>query len=78
MKIFYASFFIKKFKKLESKLQKNVAIKEKLFKDDSLHPFLRAHPFKEKLKGFWSISINNNYRIIFKRKDSGDIVFYSI
>lgn len=30
---------------------------------------LRIHPLKGELKGFWSLDVTDNYRIIFKFKD---------
>jgi proteic killer suppression protein len=30
---------------------------------------LRIHPLKGKLKGYWSLDVTGNYRIIFKFKD---------
>jgi proteic killer suppression protein len=29
-------------------------------------PFLRPHPLKGDLKGFWAITVTGNWRIIFK------------
>jgi len=78
MKIYYTPDFRENFKKLDLKFKKIVLLKIEFFKKDPLHPSLRMHPLKGKLSGFWSISINQNYRIILKRKSNGDIVFYSI
>jgi addiction module RelE/StbE family toxin len=36
------------------------------------------HELHGKFKGIWSISITNNYRIIFARMENGDILFISI
>lgn len=37
--------------------------------DMNLHSF-RLHPLKGELKGFWSITVNANWRIIFRLEDS--------
>jgi proteic killer suppression protein len=32
-------------------------------------PSLRLHPLKDSLKGFWSVTVRANWRIIFRFKD---------
>ena len=76
--IFYSSDFEKQFKRLPLPVRKQAAKKEKIFKNNPIHPSLRLHPLKGKLVGLFSISVTLNYRIIFKRKANGDIVFISI
>lgn len=66
------------FKLLPKDIQKITVTKEAFFQDNPLHPSLRLHALKGKLKGLWSISITLNYRIIFKRVANGDIIFISI
>jgi proteic killer suppression protein len=36
------------------------------------HPGYRLHPLKGELKGYWSIWVNGNWRVIF-RFDSGHV-----
>ncbi len=76
--IFYGQDFVKQFKKLPKEIQVFSISKEKLFKENPLHPSLRLHGLKGKLDGLFSISINLSYRIIFKRKENGNIIFISI
>lgn len=59
-------------------IKKLAVKKEKLFRDNPIHPSLRLHGLKGKLAGLFSVSVTMNYRIIFKRKPNGDIVFISI
>ena len=40
--------------------------------DDMSLPGLRLHPLKGKLRGFWSVSVSGNWRIIFRFED-GDV-----
>lgn len=77
-KILYSSKFIAELKKLPLELIALAAKKEKIFKENPLHPSLRLHGLQGKLAGFWSISITGGYRIIFKRQLNGDILFFSI
>ena len=78
MNISFTSSFEKRFKNLDSKIRKITFDKIEIFKSDMFHPSFRMHSLRSSLRGFWSISINHSHRIIFKRKDNGDIVFYSI
>ncbi len=76
--IFYSSDFVKQFRKLSDPIQQLAIKKEQIFKNNPLHPSLRLHGLKGHLKGLFSISLTLNYRIIFKRKPNGDIIFVSI
>jgi len=74
----YSTKFVKNLKKLPENIIKIAQEKEKIFKKNPLHPSLRIHELHGKFKNIWSISLNNNYRIIFERMANGDIVFISI
>ncbi|MFA6547443.1 MAG: type II toxin-antitoxin system mRNA interferase toxin, RelE/StbE family [Candidatus Magasanikbacteria bacterium] len=76
--ILYSSKFVIELKKLPKELVVLAAKKEKIFKDNPLHPSLRLHALHGKLEGLWSISITGGYRIIFERQQNGDILFISI
>lgn len=76
--ILYNDLFKEQLNKLSFKIQKITDKKVEIFKINPLHPSLRIHQLQGKLKELWSISLNNKYRIIFKRIDNGDIVFISI
>jgi len=76
--IFYSLSFLKLSKKLPSDIFKVFEKKEKIFRLNPLHPSLRLHQLHGSLSGLWSITISNNYRLIFQRQDNGDILFISI
>lgn len=76
--ILYSSEFVAELRKLPKTLLALAIKKEKIFKDNPLHPSLRLHALQGKLKGLWSISITGSYRIIFERQANGDILFISI
>ena len=42
---------------------------EKIPQDLETFKYLRPHPLKGDLKGFWSLDISGNWRIIFKFED---------
>lgn len=76
--IHYSKKFIKELKMLPQEIIDLAVKKEEIFKDNPLHSSLRLHELHGKFKGIWSISVANNYRIIFERMNNGDILFISI
>ncbi len=76
--IFYSSKFVAELRKLPKPLLALAIKKEKIFKENPLHPSLRLHALQGKLKGLGSISITGSYRIIFEWQGSGKILFISI
>lgn len=76
--ILYSSIFKKELKELSQEIIAIAIKKEEIFKNNPLHPSLRLHPLKGKLRGLWSISLTTSYRIIFEREKNGDILFISI
>lgn len=76
--IFYSSKFVKELKLLPVEIIKLAVVKEKIFRDNPLHPSLRLHALQGKLRGLHSLSLSGNYRIIFERQKNGDILFISI
>ncbi len=77
MNISYSKDFKKQWDKLPQEVKGSAISKEKIFKEFPLHPSLRLHPLKGKLKGLWSLSINMQYRIIFQTEGE-EAVFISI
>jgi len=75
--IYYSRDFKDQWDKLPQAIKGLAAEKESILKDNPLHPSLRLHPLKGKLKGLWSITVSMQYRIIFKIEGK-DIIFISI
>jgi len=76
--IYYSKRFKKKLGNLPEPMVRIAIQKEKIFKVNPLHPSLNLHGLKGNLQGFWSIYINKKYRILFIRKENGDILFFDI
>ncbi len=77
-KIYYSKKFSKRLKKLPKNIIDLAFKKEEMFRENSLHPSLRLHELHGNLKGLWSISINNDYRIIIEKMENGNVMFHSI
>lgn len=78
IKILYKPIFVRQFKKLPSALQDEVKDKIHLFQEDHNHPFLRTHKLKGRLKGFFSFSVNYEYRIVFEWIDKETARFFAV
>ena len=76
--ILYSSKFRDELRKLPKELIELAIKKERIFRNNPLHPSLRLHALQGKLKGLWSLSLTGGYRIIFERMANGDILFISI
>lgn len=66
LEVLYTPNFVRQHKKLLPALQQEVKEKIALFKEDPTHTYLKTHKLQGKLKGFWSFSVNYEYRIIFE------------
>ncbi|MBU1151757.1 type II toxin-antitoxin system RelE/ParE family toxin [Patescibacteria group bacterium] len=76
--IHYNKEFEQQFIALPKAIQKKACKCEELFRENPFHPSLRLHKLKGKLDGFWSISIDMKYRIIWKPLADGVILIVSI
>jgi addiction module RelE/StbE family toxin len=65
MEVAYKPSFLRQFKKLPSALQIEAKEKITLFKERGNHEQLRVHALKGKLRGYYSFSVNYQYRIVF-------------
>ncbi len=77
-RILYDPDFVKEFKKLNREFQERAVKAERLFRQNPLHPSLRLHRLRGRLRGLWTISVTMAIRIVFKQNASGAIVFLSI
>ncbi len=66
LQIEYTSNFVKQFKKLTPKVQKQATEVEKLFAKDPFSKKLKSHKLSGRLEGLWALSINYKDRIIFE------------
>lgn len=78
MKIVYSSKFAREYRKLSLKVKELAEIKEEIFRANPFDFSLKTHKLKGGLKGFWSFSINQKFRIIFEFADDNEVWFHSI
>jgi len=78
MKAYYSSKFADEYKKLPLKVKKIAEKKEQIFRRNPFDSQLKTHKLKGSLKGFFSFSITQKYRIIFEIIDPNTIWFHSV
>ena len=76
MQVSYSHKFIKQFKKCPDNIKQ--AFKDRLvvFMENEFNPILNNHCLGGKLKDYRSINITGDWRSIFKKLDSGDVVIF--
>lgn len=70
--------FEKDFIELPGKIQLKAKKKIKLFEEDCFCSILDTHKLKGVLKNFWSFSIDNDYRVIFRFLPRQEVIYYRI
>ncbi len=59
---------------VEDKLKKMLL----LLRENALHPSLRLHKLSGKWEGFYSLSLDRKYRVIFEVMENQDLLFVSV
>lgn len=78
MDILYSSKFAKEYKRLSIPIKRIAETKEKIFRNNPYDPRLKTHALQNKLKGFYSFSINRQIRIIFEFASENTVWFHSV
>jgi mRNA-degrading endonuclease YafQ of YafQ-DinJ toxin-antitoxin module len=63
---------------LPKKTQLKARRKIKLFEEDCFNRILETHKLKGILKHFWSFSIDDDYRVIFRFLPKQEVIYYRI
>ncbi len=70
--------FEKKYIKLSQKDKQRIKERIRIFKEDIFNPILNNHPLEGKYKGYRSINITGDLRIIYKLQNINVIIFVAI
>lgn len=70
--------FEKDFLNLPEKIKSKSKKKIKLFEEDCFCKILDTHKLKGVLQNFWSFSIDDNYRVIFRFLPEQEVIYYRI
>ena len=77
-KVHVSSDFKKSFRKFPIFIQDLAIRKDQWFRDDAFDARLKTHKLKGFLEGYWSYSINYQYRILFRFINSSEVIYYDI
>ena len=77
-KIYPTSHFIKAYKSLPEEIKLHAKHKEKVFIANPFDPRLKTHKLKGRFKGYWSYSIDYQYRIMFQFIDNETVLYHDI
>ena len=72
------SDFEKSFRKLPPHVQDLAEKKDQWFRADACAARLRTHKLKGTLEGYWSYSVNYQYRVLFRFLASDAALYYDI
>lgn len=70
--------FLRQYKKLELDLREEVREKIAQFQKNPRSVSLKAHKLKGKLKGYWSFSVNFQYRIVYEYDNSDTVALLKV
>ena len=78
MQITYSAKFEKQYRKLSNEIKNLAQEKIPIFVADRYDSRLKTHKLKGIFDGYFSFSLNNKYRIIFKIVDEENIRFHYV
>ncbi|OGG89265.1 hypothetical protein A2592_00165 [Candidatus Kaiserbacteria bacterium RIFOXYD1_FULL_42_15] len=66
--------FVKQYKKLPEKVRQQFRDRLALWLENSEHPVLRVHALKGELRGYWSMNISGDYRVVYYFASAEEVV----
>ena len=78
IKIEYSRRFLKSFEKLPISIPKKTIRKDKVFHQNPFYSSLRTHKLKGEFKNYWSYSVDENYRVLFRFIDKNRVIYFDI
>lgn len=76
--ILYSSRFAKRYKKLPSKIQDILEVKEAVFRENPFDSRLKTHKLRGIFSNYWSFSVDYSYRVIFAFVDKEMVKFLTV
>ena len=76
--IYPSSQFRRAFRKLPRNLQKKAEKKDKMFRKDPFTRGLKTHKLSGKLKSYWSYSVDESYRVLFRFEKENKVIYFDI
>lgn len=77
-KIHYTSHYLRAYKKLPKKIRATQDKREPIFKNNPFSKRLETHKLKGKYKKFFSYSVTQSFRVLFRFIKKDEVIFYDI
>ena len=77
-RIHITSAFTKSYRKLPHQIQEVAKKKDKWFRHNASDPRLKTHKLRGELQGYWSYSVNESYRVLFRFVGSDEVIYYDV
>ena len=77
-RIHITSSFTRAYRKLPNPIQESAKKKDKWFRHHAFDSRLKTHKLRGELEGYWSYSVNESYRILFRFVGSDEAIYYDI
>ena len=78
MQVDFNAQFVRQYRKLPLKIQKQFDKRLVLFKKDPTVSILRVHPLKGQMDGYWSMNVSGDIRAIYQYRGDTIVVFMLI
>lgn len=78
MIIYPTSRFKKAFKRLPNIIKKKAKLRDEMFRENPFSQNFQTHKLKGKLKDYWSYSVDNNYRVLFRFLGEDSAIYFNI
>lgn len=78
MIIYLTSRFKKSYRKLPRNLKERADEKDKIFRENPFNPILETHKLKGRLKNYWTYSVDENYRVLFRFENRNKVIYFDI
>lgn len=77
-RVHITSPFTKSYRKLPNQIQELAKKKDKWFRNNAFDSRLEAHKLRGELQGYWSYSVNDAYRVLFRFVGGDEAIYYDI
>lgn len=75
IRVRYTARFLKSSKRLEKRVVKKLAERDRLFRKSPFDPGLDTHKLHGRWKGYWAYSVDYHYRVIFVFEDAKAVTY---
>ena len=72
------SAFERAFRELPRNIQSLAEKKDNIFRQNAFDNRLRTHKLRGELEGYWSYSVDQKYRVLFRFVNNDEVLYYDV